>query len=124
MNKLFITERNCYRLAHRKMLKGLERSTAIRAEARTDFKELCDLRIEAAAKEVHYDPVDMRETLSRLHIGLNRKVLSSLAIWEPRTFRSIAAVCAHKENLPEDEGGLGKNESGPGTEVISRSNLS
>ena len=123
MNKLFITERNCYRLAHRKMLKGLERSTALRGEARKDFKELCDLRIEAGAKEVHYDPVDMRETLSRLHIGLNRKVLSSLAIWEPRTFRSIAAICAHKESLPEDEGGLDKNKAGPGTEVISRSHL-
>ena len=105
------------------MLKGLEKSTEARGLARQDFRELCDLRIEAAAKEVHYDPIDMRETLSRLHIGLNRKVLSNLAIWEPRTFRSIAALCAHKENLPEDEGGLDKNKSGPGTEVISRSHL-
>merc|ERR550534_2009209 len=111
---LYGRQRNCYRLAHRKMLKGLEKSTALRGEARKDFKELCDLRIEAGAKEVHYDPIDMRETLARLHIGLNRKVLTNLAVYEPRTFRSIAAVCAHKENLPEEDGGLGKKNPGPG----------
>ena len=42
------------------MLKSLERSTKARGAAREDFRELCDLRIEAASKEVHYDPINMR----------------------------------------------------------------
>ena len=42
------------------MLKSLERSTKARSAARNDFQELCDLRIEAASKELHYDPIDMR----------------------------------------------------------------
>ena len=105
------------------MLKSLERSTKARSAARNDFQELCDLRIEAASKELHYDPIDMRETLARLHIGLNRKVLTNLAVYEPRTFRSIAAVCAHKESLPEEDGGLGKKNPGPGTEIISKGHI-
>ena len=120
---LYGRPRNCHRLAHSKMVVNLNRSMKGRAEARKDFKELCDLRIEAASKEIHYDPIDMRETLARLHIGLNRKVLTNLAIWEPRTFRSIAALCAYKENMPVEDGGLNKDKAGPGTEVISRGHL-
>ena len=115
--------RNVKCLSLRKMKKNLEKATAARGLARKDFKELCDLRIEAASKEVHYDPVDMRETLARLHVGLNRKVLSNLAIWEPRSFRSIAGICAYKENLTNEDGGLNKDKAGPGTEVISRGHL-
>ena len=120
---VFGRARNVKCLSERKMKKNLEKATAARALGRKDFKELCDLRIEAAAKEVHYDPVDMRETLARLHLGLNRKILSNLAIWEPRSFRSIAGICAYKENLTNEDGGLNKDKAGPGTEVISRGHL-
>ena len=115
--------RNCYRLSNLKMEWNLKRVTKSRKAAREDFKELCELRIEAGAKELHYNPLYMREALARLHIGLNRKVLANLAIWEPRTFRSIVGLCAHKEALPEHEGGLDKPPAGPGTKVISRGHL-
>ena len=102
---------------------NLKRVTKSRQAARKDFKELCELRIEAGSKELHYNPFDMRETLARLNIGLNRKVLANMAIWEPRSFRSIIGLCAHKESLPEHEGGMGKPPMGPGTKVITRNQL-
>ena len=40
----------------------------------------------------------MPEALARSHIHLNRKVLANLAIWEPRSFRSVCALTAFKEN--------------------------
>ena len=83
------------------MLKSLERSTKARRAGREDFQELCDLRIEAASKEIHYDAIDMRETLARLHIGLNRKVLSNLAVYEPRSFRSIGKFHFSFHILPQ-----------------------
>ena len=67
-------------LASRQLQKGLEHVTKNRELSRKDFRELCDLRIEAGAKDLHYDPFYMRDTLARLHIGLNTKVLANLAI--------------------------------------------
>merc|ERR1712018_372511 len=110
-------------LASRQLQKGLEHVTKNRELSRKDFRELCDLRIEAGAKDLHYDPFYMRDTLARLHIGLNTKVLANLAIWEPRSFRSIVGLCAHKESMPEHEGGMGKPLAGPGIKVISKGQL-
>lgn len=115
--------RNCYKLAVKQMNKNLEIVTSRRQAYQKDFRELCELRIQAGSNELNYDSFNMRETLARLHIGLNRKVLANLAIWEPRSFRSIVGICAHKEGLPTDQGGLEKDHSGPGTEVISRNHL-
>jgi large subunit ribosomal protein L20 len=105
------------------MSKSLIMATQARGQNRRDFRELCDLRIEAGSKELNYTGLDIRESLARMHIGLSRKVLAGLAIWEPRTFRSIAAICAHKEAQPVEEGGLGRPEAGPGTKVIPRGHL-
>ena len=134
-NHLCILGRNCYMLASRQLQKGLEHVTKNRELSRKDFRELCDLRIEAGAKDLHYDPFYMRDTLARLHIGLNTKVLANLAIWEPRSFRSIVGLCAHKESKfdePQKEIKSGSALScdypdkrgpyvpGPGTKVIDR----
>ena len=65
----------------------------------------------------------MQEALARSHIPLNRKVLANLAIWEPRSFRSVVAVTAFKENQSFDEGGLQANHPGPGVDVIPEGKL-
>ena len=65
----------------------------------------------------------MQDALARSHIHLNRKVLANLAIWEPRSFRSICAVTAFKENQSIEEGGLQANHRGPGIEVIPQGKL-
>ena len=116
-------QRNCYKLAVRRLEHNLKFATRKREHFRQDFTDLSEQRIHSAAAEIHYNSLSMRETLARLHIGLNRKVLANLAIWEPRSFRSIVAVCAHKEAQPEETGGLNKAKSGPETPVISRGHL-
>ena len=65
----------------------------------------------------------MAESLARSHIHLNRKVLANMAIWEPRTFRSIVAITSLKENQTFDEGGLQTNHPGPGIEVVTDGKL-
>merc|ERR1711936_1241693 len=70
--------RNCYMLASRQLQKGLEHATKNRALSRKDFRELCDLRIEAGAKELHYEAV--RQKCRRHHPG----VRAVQAAGEPR----------------------------------------
>ena len=56
-------------------------------------------------------------------MALNRKVLANLAIWEPRTFRAISAICAKTENQAYEEmRGVGQvsKQAGPGIEIIDR----
>ena len=65
----------------------------------------------------------MPEALARSHIHLNRKVLANLAIWEPRTFRSISAIAAFKENQSTNEGGLQANHPGPGIDIVTNGKL-
>jgi hypothetical protein len=65
----------------------------------------------------------MRESLHRCHVQLNTKVLANLAIWEPRTFRSVVAVSAQKSMQPQQFGGLGLPHCGPATEGITRGKL-
>ena len=65
----------------------------------------------------------MADALARSHIHLNRKVLANLAIWEPRSFRAIAAIAAFKENQPTDKGGHAANHPGPGIDVITGGKL-
>ena len=66
---------------------------------------------------IRYNAYNLHDTLARCHIQLNRKVLANMAIWEPRTFRSIAAIAAFKENQPYSEGGYQANQPGPGIDV-------
>jgi large subunit ribosomal protein L20 len=85
--------------------------------------ELCNTRIEAASYENGYNAYNLHDTLARCHIQLNRKVKANMAIWEPRTFRSIAAIAAFKENQPYSEGGYQANQPGPGIDVLTDGKL-
>ena len=73
--------------------------------------------------QIRYNAYNMQEALARSHIHLNRKVLANLAIWEPRSFRSVCAVTAFKENQSIEEGGLQANHPGPGIDIITRGKL-
>lgn len=112
--------RNVYRISVLYHIKDLQRTTQARPASQKDFRELCDARIEAAAGELNYDSWTMREALARSHVHLNRKVLANLAIFEPRSFRSIVAVSANKVMQSPEQDGLGMPQCGPGTDVITR----
>ena len=70
-----------------------------------------------------YNAYNMAESLARSHIHLNRKVLANMAIWEPRTFRSIVAITSLKENQSYAEGGMQANHPGPGIEIVTDGKL-
>lgn len=114
----FGRKRNCFRIASRYVQKALVKATAVRSLFRADFRDLCETRIQAASAENGYNSYYMREALARTHIHLNTKVLANMAIWEPRTFRAIAAISAFKENQDREVGGLGANHRGPGIQIV------
>ena len=49
---------------------------------------------------------------------ITSRILSNLAIWEPRTFRSIIGIAAEKSMQSEQTGGLGMQKCGPPIEII------
>lgn len=49
-------------------------------------------RVESGAAEHGMNLKAVKEGLSRCEIHLNQKSLSELAIWEPRTFKSILNI--------------------------------
>lgn len=84
--------RNCYSLAIRGVHKALLHSTVGRKLKKEDMKELWETRITAAAEEHGLNFDLLRVGLNRCNILLNRKSLADLAIWEPRTFKSLTDI--------------------------------
>ncbi|XP_008557272.1 39S ribosomal protein L20, mitochondrial [Microplitis demolitor] len=84
--------RNCYSIA----IKGVHRALMYcfrgRRLKRQQFHELWDTRLAAACSQHGISSKILLEGLSRNEILLNRKALVDLAIWEPRTFKSLAKV--------------------------------
>ncbi|CAG7836978.1 unnamed protein product, partial [Allacma fusca] len=74
-------------------------------------KEVWENRLTAGCQELGYIPKgsDFLEALARTEIYLDRKSLSNLAIWEPRTFKCLNMVAATKAK----QEGLNKFELGP-----------
>ncbi|GLH03686.1 39S ribosomal protein L20, mitochondrial, partial [Gryllus bimaculatus] len=84
--------RNCYSIAVRAVHRALAYATKARALKKEDMRALWDARLTAACEEHNFSYPLMRESLSRCNILLNRKVLTDLAIWEPRSFKSLVKL--------------------------------
>ncbi len=115
--------RNTFKCAVRKMTKWLQYETRDARKVASDLNELHRVRVEAAALELNYDSWNIREAMARTGINLSNRILANLAVWEPRTFRSIVALVAHKSMQPEERGGMGMPKCGPGTEVVDRGKI-
>lgn len=89
-------KRNCYRIGIRYVHKALMYGTVCRQQKKKDIGMLWNTRIEAAATELGFNGYDMREGLARCHILLDRKVLSEMAIYEPRTFKSLMEIARQR----------------------------
>ncbi|EFN79772.1 39S ribosomal protein L20, mitochondrial [Harpegnathos saltator] len=87
--------RNCYSITIKNVHRALEYSTAGRQQKREDMLELQEQRIDAATHEHGISFKVFTQSLARCNILLNRKVLADLAIWEPRSFKSLTDIaCA------------------------------
>lgn len=93
--------RNCYSIAIRNVHRALVYATKARKLKKEDMKDLWNSRITAACEQHNITFFTLREGLDRANIMLDRKSLSDLASWEPRTFESLAAIAKKKLTLDE-----------------------
>ncbi|XP_028163702.1 39S ribosomal protein L20, mitochondrial [Ostrinia furnacalis] len=88
--------RNCYSIAVRNVHRALAYATKARQLKKQDMIDLWNTRITAACEQHNITYYTLKEGLDRANIMLDRKSLSDLASWEPRTFESLAAVAKQK----------------------------
>lgn len=94
--------RNCYSITIRNVHRALVYATMGRKQKKEDIKELQEQRLQAATIQHGINLLTLREGLIRCNILLNRKVLTDLSIWEPRSFKAltdIACARAKQDNL-------------------------
>ena len=114
---LYGKARNCWKVAEVQHKTALWREVKCARHKADDKANLLQLRIEAGAHELGFDGWRLREALTRSHLHLSDKMLAELAAWEPRSFRSVIGIAAHKASTAEEEGGMGMPACGPGTRV-------
>ncbi|XP_017890666.1 39S ribosomal protein L20, mitochondrial [Ceratina calcarata] len=88
--------RNCYSLSIRAVHRALLKTTRGRQLKKMDMRELWETRLDAASNEHGINMNILREGLNRCNILLDRKTLSTLAAWEPRTFKSLCDIACAK----------------------------
>eukprot|EP00095_Tigriopus_kingsejongensis_P008234 snap_masked-scaffold591_size129331-processed-gene-0.14 protein:Tk08234 transcript:snap_masked-scaffold591_size129331-processed-gene-0.14-mRNA-1 annotation:"uncharacterized oxidoreductase -like" len=113
----FIRRRTSPKVAHIAYLKSLQRMSSNLHAKREDAVKLKDARVEAGLNELNFDLWHWNDALTKSHIHLDDGMSANLAIFEPRTFRALTAVAAHKAMTPAQAGGLGLPPCGPGIEL-------
>lgn len=91
--------RNCYSVAVRNVHRALVYATKARKLKKQDMIDLWNTRITAACEQHNVTAFTFKQGLDRANIMLDRKSLSDLAAWEPRTFECLAAVAKKKVEL-------------------------
>ncbi|XP_060055839.1 large ribosomal subunit protein bL20m isoform X1 [Erinaceus europaeus] len=91
----------CYRLAVRAVTRAFVNCTKARKLKKRNLRTLWINRITAASQEHGLKYSTFITNLIKCQVELNRKVLSDLAIYEPKTFKSLAALSKrrHEEGL-------------------------
>ncbi|KAL0274570.1 UNVERIFIED_CONTAM: hypothetical protein PYX00_002671 [Menopon gallinae] len=113
-------KKQCYSIAIRYVQKALQYVTAGRKLRKERFRNLWEQRLTAAGQEHGIAFETLRQSLLRLDILLNRKVLTDLAVFEPRTFKSLAKLSI---GVAKEEGLNGINTLPPSDGVFTRSML-
>lgn len=106
--------RNCYSICIKNVHRALLYTTQGRKLKKEDMHELWITRNTAAIEEHGIDYKTLLEGLSRCNILLSHKTLSELATWEPRTFKSLAAIA----NARAQQDGFARTKPELSTTVI------
>nr|CAG4638143.1 EOG090X0H9C [Chydorus sphaericus] len=85
-------KRNCYSIGIRYCKRALAYSSKGRKLKKADIKELWEQRIQAGCAEFGASYEQLVKGLTRCHLALDRRTISNLAIWEPRSFKSLLRV--------------------------------
>lgn len=83
--------KNCYRIAKNAVDKGLQYAYIHRRTKKRDFRSLWIQRLNAAARMRGLKYSTLWNMLTKAKIGLNRKMLSEIAIHKPEFFDQIVA---------------------------------
>ncbi|NBD09114.1 MULTISPECIES: 50S ribosomal protein L20 [Corallococcus] len=84
--------KNCYRRANQAVERALDYATRDRAVRKRNFRSLWIVRINAAARTLGLSYSKLIAGLAKAKIGLDRKVLSDMAIADPAGFAAVANI--------------------------------
>ncbi|KAM4740861.1 large ribosomal subunit protein bL20m [Anableps anableps] len=107
----------CYKLAVLAVRRAFVYSTKARKSKKRNMRTLWITRIAAATREHGMKYPALMHNLTKCSIQLNRRVISDLAITEPRTFLSLAKL-AQARQQEGFRAALGDGKEPPG--VLSR----
>ncbi|XP_037354390.1 39S ribosomal protein L20, mitochondrial [Talpa occidentalis] len=88
----------CYRLAVRAVTRAFVKCTRARRLRKRTMRTLWISRIAAASQEHGLKYPALVGSLVKCQVELNRKVLADLAIYEPKTFKSLAALAKRRRD--------------------------
>ncbi|KAM6219120.1 large ribosomal subunit protein bL20m [Rhynchocyon petersi] len=86
----------CYSLAVRAVIRAFVNCTKSRRLKKRNMRTLWINRITAASQEHGLKYSALVGSLIKCQVELNRKVLADLAIYEPKTFKSLAALAKRR----------------------------
>ncbi|VUZ48378.1 unnamed protein product [Hymenolepis diminuta] len=112
----------CFRLARNQVTKALMHVKEVRETRSRDMYALWDARIDRACKDhgLHSSKV-LYTGLSQANIAVNKNMLHTLALYEPRTFESLINIA---KQYHIDSGCQVPHSSGPSGPFVSRCLLS
>ncbi len=84
--------KNCYKRANQAVERALDFASRDRMQRKRDFRRLWIVRINAAARAVGLSYSKLIAGLAKAKIGLDRKVLSDMAIADPAGFAAVANI--------------------------------
>lgn len=88
----FGTHSKCFRIANQQVLKSLRYEYVGRKNKKRRFRQLWIVRINAAVKQYDLRYSKFIFKLKQSRILINRKMLSQLAIMDPKAFSSLIAI--------------------------------
>jgi len=88
----FLKRRTNYRQAKKGLIKALQYTYRDRRRIKRDFRKIWIVRIKAACAEAGIAYSRLINGLSIAKVGLNRKMLSEMAIHSPNDFRKIVEI--------------------------------
>ena len=86
--------KNCFKRANQAVQRALDYASRDRARKKRDFRSLWIVRINAAARLSGISYSKLIAGLSKAKVGLDRKVLSDIAVADPVGFAAIAKMAA------------------------------
>lgn len=88
--------KNVFRRAKETLLRALDYAFIGRKLRKRDFRKLFISRINAKCRECGISYSKFIAGLNKLNVGLNRKMLSQLAIFEPKAFAQLVEMVKGK----------------------------